>query len=779
MKKFVLCSVFMLLAIVANAQSYTTISGTVKDLKTGKTISNVTVAFKNVRKGTHTDANGHFQLQVPTKTKTVQFSKIGYETVVKNIASLSSSEPFIIFLQKEVIALDEVQIDARKQGMKPAVLAVGKLPIKDIDAPVTTNSVDQRLLLQRGVDDLGTAVKSATGVRPINRYGGFQTFRIRGFNNFVLLLDGVRDERHNISTSAPSTNLANVARIEVLKGPASVLYGHSALGGIINIVRKKPTLHDTGNFTISYGSYKSYTMSAGFGGSISPELRYRTDFGLTRSQGWRDYGVATNNGSFALTYTPSSKDRLDFYLQVNDDQYDTDTGIPMDDDGSLVPGLDPKTRYNDPQDYLKHKRYDAQLKYTHEFSETSKLTNLLSYASDDIDYLSTEFLVLNATKDAIKRDFPFYFNHQTKTLQNQLDYSFQATTGSIKHQLLLGNSLSFLDRKTFRGKVIGPGTFTTISVQNPVLNQGHIEAVDDKVDVKEEFVSGFYLQDAISFSEHFKAMIGLRYDIFDGTYYRDELNKDRVVLTSGTRTTIPSTAFTYRAGVVYQPIPDALSFFASYSNYFKPSRRVAPNGVVFDPEKGYQIEGGVKYQKNQRFSATLSTYYLLKNNIVERTSVNDYQQIGEADSKGVELDIETQPVPGFYLKAGYAFVDAKVRSYNPQLQRVAPGNSLRFAPKHSANFWANYEFQSRALHGIGLGFGGNYVSSNFTNSSNTFTLPAYTTLDGTIYYQAKRVRIGVNINNLANTLYYTDAIYDRQFFVGQGRNFRISLAYKL
>lgn len=92
---------------------------------------------------------------------------------------------------------------------------------------------------QRNVFDIGDAVKSVTGVRPINRYGGFQTFRIRGFNNFVMLVDGVRDERHNISTSAPSTNLANVERIEVLKGPAGVLYGHSALGGIINIVRKK------------------------------------------------------------------------------------------------------------------------------------------------------------------------------------------------------------------------------------------------------------------------------------------------------------------------------------------------------------------------------------------------------------------------------------------------------------------------------------------------------------------------------------------------------------
>lgn len=778
MKRLVLCSLFLLCVSFAIAQSNTTITGTVKDAKTGKVIPDVSIIINNLSKGTTTDVNGKYIITVPQDYEVLQFSKIGYEKLQKNVSNSTTNQPLIIFLKKQDISLEEVTINSNQKKLKQQVLNVGKLPVKDIDAPITTNSVDSKILQLRNVTDLGDAVKSATGVRPINRYGGFQTFRIRGFNNFVLLIDGVRDERHNISTSAPTTNLANVERIEVLKGPASVLYGHSALGGIINIVRKKPSYYDRGSLNVSYGSFDTYNMAVGFGGTISEKLRYRTDFGITRTNGWRDYGVGTNNGSITFEYKPSEKDTFEFYAQANNDQYDTDTGIPVDDDGSLVPVMDPETRYNDPQDYLKHKRFDFQLKYTHVFNDNLKLTNQLSYSDDDIDYLSTELLVFNSTKDSLTRDFPFYFNHQTKTLQNQFDVSYITNMGNIKHKIFFGNSISYLDRKTFRGNVIGPGTFTTITVQNPILNQGNIQPVDERVDVTNEIVSGFYVQDWLEFSKKFKALLGLRYDIFEGTYYRDIIDDDRNVITSGDKTNIPSNALTYRAGLVYQPIKNTLSLFGSYSNYFKPSRRITPDGTIFDPEEGYQIEGGFKFQKNHLFTATVSTYYMLKNNIVERTNVDDFQQIGEADSKGFEIDIESQLLKGLYLKTGYAFVDAKVRSYNEALQTTTTGNQLRFAPKNSANFWVNYDFQTPKLNGVGVGLGGNYVGSNYTDSSNTFELPAYTTLDGTLYYQAKKVRIGVNINNITDELYFTDAIFGRQFFVGQERNYKINIAYK-
>ena len=196
----------------------------------------------------------------------------------------------------------------------------------------------------------------------------------------------------------------------------------------------------------------------------------------------------------------------------------------------------------------------------------------------------------------------------------------------------------------------------------------------------------------------------------------------------------------------------------------------------FDPEQGYQIEGGVKFQQTDRLQVTVSPFYILKYNTVERNAVNEYNQIGEADSKGIEIDLEANPTRQWFIKAGYAYVDARVRAYDvDSLQATRAGNQLRFSPKHMANFWTSYELKN----GLGAGVGANYVGENFTNSNNSYELPAYFTLDATVFFNHKNLRIGLNVNNLLDELYFTDAIYDYQFFVGAGRNFKVSLRYKL
>ena len=220
------------------------------------------------------------------------------------------------------------------------------------------------------------------------------------------------------------------------------------------------------------------------------------------------------------------------------------------------------------------------------------------------------------------------------------------------------------------------------------------------------------------------------------------------------------------------------NLFASYSNYFKPSRTIAPNDEIFDPEKGYQAEVGVKWEKPNVISATFSGFYMLKNNIVERNTVDEFNQIGEADSKGVELDVEYTPIKGLYAKAGYAFVEAKVRSFDTDaLQATRAGNKLQFAPDHLANAWVSYEFQNKNLKNFGVGTGFNYTGENYTDSANTFKLPDYYTWDATLFYKLKNVRIALNINNITDQFYYTDAIFGNQFFPGLERNYKISLGY--
>lgn len=671
--------------------------------------------------------------------------------------------------------LSEVTVSGAHRN---AFSGINKIDVPLRDMPLTTSAVSARTIEQRGIDDLQEAMKNTTGVRANNTYGGFQHFTIRGFSNFVLMVDGVRDERHNISTSAPNTNLANVESVEVLKGPASVLFGHSALGGIINIARKRPSADFKADFSVAYGSFNTRRIRAGAGGPINDKLRYRIDFGMSDTDGYRHSGSNTNNGYLALEYTPTERDVFYLTIGANKDIYDTDTGLPMLEGSRLAPGMDRGTRYNDPADFLKHTRYDYQLKYVHRFNSGLTLSDQLSYYDDNIDYFSTEELSFNTTLDSLNRSFPFYFNHLTKPLQNQLELTYEFDTKGISHKLLAGYSLSLLDRKTYNGDVFGPGKNATVAVRNPILNQGYIDFKDTYYRATMENVHGIYVQDWIKISEKLKGLIGLRYDIFRGTYYTDQVDTDRHVTSQGPESKISKSALTYRAGLVYQPV-EVLSVYGSYSTYFKPARRVAPNGETFDPETGYQGEVGSRLEMSAKWTANLAFYYMRKNNQLEALPGGIYKRIGSAESKGFEAEVNGSLARGLDVTAGYTFSKAKYLPFDGAELNPVAGKQVAFAPANMVNVWLNYEVQNGAWKGASLGAGVNYMDETFTNSTNTFVMPAYTVADLALGYRIGRVGIRLNINNLFNEWYYANAIYANQFSPGTTRNFLVSLRYSL
>lgn len=671
--------------------------------------------------------------------------------------------------------LSAVTISTTQRASFTGINKIG-VPVRDI--PLTTSAVSAHTLEQRGIDDLGDAMKNTTGVRANNTYGGFQHFTVRGFNNFVLLVDGVRDERHNISTSAPSTNLANIERIEVLKGPASVLFGHSALGGIINLVRKRPTREQRADFSATYGSFNTRRMRAGAGGPLSGTLSYRVDVGFSETDGYRQSGVNTNNAYLALEYTPTARDNFYFTVGANKDKYDTDAGIPMLEGGRLAPGLDVNTRYNDPADFLKNTRYDFQLRYTHQFSEAWQLSDQLSYSDDNIDYFSTEELRFNEALDSLTRSSPLYFNHLTRPLQNQLELTYTTKTGGIEHKLLVGYSLSILDRKTYNGNIFGAGLHTTVAVQDPVLNQGDLDYYRTQYRATQERVHGFYAQEWVRLSEKVKGLIGVRYDIFRGTYFTNKVDRADHVTDKGIKTNIPSSAFTYRAGLVYQPA-EMWSVYGSYSTYFKPSRRVAPNGETFDPEDGYQAEVGTRLELGNTWALNGAVYYMRKNNQVESVPGGVYKRVGSADSKGYELEFQGSPLAGLDVNAGYTFTIAKYRPFAGDNVNPVAGRTVALAPRHMANVWVNYQLQRTVLRGLSAGIGANYMSDTYANSNNTYVLPAYTVTDAAIGYQIGRVGLRLNVNNVVNKRYFANVIITNQFYPGITRNYLLTLKYAL
>ncbi len=679
--------------------------------------------------------------------------------------------PFMGYTQR-ADTLSEVIISANKKMEE--MKSINKIDVDLKDLPVTIHSIDKKLIEQKGAIALEDAMKNVTGVRTRNTYGGFQHFHLRGMEQFVLLIDGVRDERHNISQSAPSTNLAAVEGIDVLKGPSSVLFGHSALGGIINVRRKQPTSIFKADFLASYGSYNTRTIFAGAGGAITDKLTFRTDFGVGQSAGFRGLGSNYTNGYFTLKYKPHQKHTIQLSVQANDDVYSTDTGIPVQQDGTLVNGMNPLTRYNDPQDYLKNKRIDVQLRYEYKISNNWSISNIASYFVDDINYFSTEELTFNATKDSLVRSFPFYFNHQTKPFQNQLDLNGTYKIGKLENKFVLGYSFNMLDRKTYRGTISGAGKNAIISVVNPVLNQGAMSIADTRYQARMETAHGIFAQNWFNISEKLKALIAARVDLFQGDYFTDLVDKDRNITSKGAVSKLNIINPTYRAGLVYEPIKN-LSIYSSYNTYFKPTRNVAPNGDMFDPETGYQGELGLRYAYKDFISVNVAAFTLARTNILQTFPGGVFKNIGTGTSKGFEVDIQANLTPEFSIIAGYSKANTRIeKNKDDAFENPNVGKRLPFAPEHLAHSWMSYELNNSLLKGLGIGAGANYTSDNFTNAENTYKLAAYTLLDAALWYKFSKYELRFNLNNITDQFYYRDAIFANQFFPGMNRNFLLT-----
>ncbi|CAG5075003.1 Metal-pseudopaline receptor CntO [Dyadobacter sp. CECT 9623] len=293
-----------------------------------------------------------------------------------------------------------------------------------------------------------------------------------------------------------------------------------------------------------------------------------------------------------------------------------------------------------------------------------------------------------------------------------------------------------------------------------------------------ENVHGIYVQDFIRFSDKLKGLAGLRYDIFSGTYYTDKVDDKRNITGHGAESTISKSALTYRLGLVYQPIVP-MSIYGSFSTYFKPSRRVAPNGETFDPETGYQGEVGSRLELSKKWAANLAFYYMRKNNQLEALAGGIYKRIGSAESKGFELEVNGTLMPGLELNAGYTFSNAKILPFSSGETNAAAGKTVAFAPKNLFNAWINYEVQNGAMKGLSLSAGANYMDETFTNSSNSYVLPAYTVFDAALGYRVGRIGMRLNVNNLLNERYFANAIFANQVSPGATRSFLVTVRYSI
>ncbi|SUB88821.1 Virulence-associated outer membrane protein Vir-90 [Porphyromonas macacae] len=571
--------------------------------------------------------------------------------------------------------------------------------------PISVSSINIDQLKLRGIFDVNEAVRFIPGANIRTTYGGFDQLSIRGFDYAPIMVDGIRDERSTIN-SYPLSDLSDVASIEVLKGPASVLQGHSAVGGALNITRRAPSAEDHFATRIALGSFRKRQATMSLGGKLYKPINYFASINFSEGDGWRN----TGNKRFKTYGAIGSRwERSELQIRggYSRDFYGTEIGLPPTLNetvyhkdgkeylapGQVQPGIDPANRYNNESDFMYNTNWNISAKYTYQIIPAGmRLTEHLSYNNDDINYFGTEelsyrtsenpiypYYVMRKNKkifidmDSVQLTFPLRFSHMASTVQNQLSLDGVFHTATVKHNYAAGYAFSFMRRTSFSGynlgvDVQGPGLYSVISVHEP-HSMGYMKTRFSVAKPTRTYSHGFYLQDVMEFSEKFQALAALRYDHYH--YERSETEaidgkrkfKDPA---SSKYEKTDSQAFTYRLGAVYSPVKQ-VSVYTSLANFYEPYRTffnekniyINSNGEQFFPEKGkeifkpksgYQIELGTRIQINRIFSTQLAGFYIKQNNITKVLGEVEEKVNGKILKKSVIGQVSTIDSKGFELE---------------------------------------------------------------------------------------------------------------------------------
>jgi iron complex outermembrane recepter protein len=662
----------------------------------------------------------------------------------------------------------EIEIIATGEGENndyfvPDVSSATRSNTPILDTPQSVQVVPQEVLQDQQITRLDEAVRNVSGVT----FGGTDLgrnlqFSIRGFDEAPILRNGFRQFGADVVTET-----ANLERVEVLKGPASVLYGEIEPGGLINLVTKKPTTEPVYQFETQFGNRNFISPSLDISGSLTKDgdVLYRLNALYRSSDDIQD--VEQNIERFyispVVTWQIGDRTNLNFELEYLNEDRPPSFGLPaIGDEIANVP-LDRIT--NEPDDVGEEEYISAGYDLEHRFNDQWKLRNAFRFTQQNA---------------LLETAFPFEIDEETVTVtrfwavqpQEGESYSLQTSTegkfatGKIDHEVLFGLDLN-LTEDNFNDLIrLDQETPLELDLFNPVYGTSPRPDFDTLPLISDRETEtrrlGIFAQDQISFTDNFFLLGGLRYDTVK-QIVTDNLEQTEVSNTND--------ALIPRVGVVYKPLKP-VSLYASYSQSFAPNPETTVDGEALDPESGEGWEIGVKSEllKGKLFT-TLAYFNITKQNVATEDPNDPFSFVatGEQQSQGIELDVTGEILPGWKVIASYAYIDAEVTEDN----LIEVGNRLNNAPENSASFWTTYEIPRGDLQGLGLGVGFNFVGERQGDLDNSFKLDSYFLTNTAVFYERNNWRAALNFKNLFDVDYIAGASPVRERGNDRGEPFTV------
>lgn len=832
MKRIIALFIVLVGNITANfAQSIAGLRGKVTDEQHAPLVG-VSIAIEGTSFGTTTDRNGFYRLErVPEGKQTIIFSYMGFKTVVKVIDfqpnAGRSDDPHMhydIVLQEDDIALQEVEVIGRKENSyKNTVSFVGTKTATALkDVPQAIGYVTKELILDQGASTVNDVVKNISGV---NQYTTYNDFSIRGFRttgnrNSGNMINGMR-----MQTSLwKQSSLANIERVEVIKGPASVLFGNASPGGIINRVTKKPLMESQNIISATVGSFNTIKTYGDFTAPLNKaqSLLYRLNLGYETTDSFRDLQGSENLiVAPSFSFLPNEKTRLNIDLVYQKMNGKVDRGQTIFGDADLYSV--PITRsLSASNDFLKETTMNVTLGLTHKFTDnfsfnatylnSSYTENLQEHNQANSYYMQESGKANTGDQSKILMQALLrnrYFRNNS--FNNYFNYNFK--TGIAKHTLLLGYDYFQTDllpgssQLTAGGYLLANGKTTTtynpanisnyllntdgtpltnvavFDLSNPMVGNGmkdigkYIFAPSSLTPYR-QYSHGVYLQEQLEISI-VKILLGLRKEFFtDYLNYKTEKESK-----------IEQQAFLPRIGLIISASPNINVYSTWVKGFEVQSASIQSDperyGGPFDPIYSELYEIGMKTDWfNRRLSATISVFDILQKNTLydaPQTGKPDWKtQIGEERSRGLEIDVAGQIFPNWSVVANYAYTDARIT-------KTATNSEKDFdmqrpsTPRHAGNIWTKYIITRGMFKDLGAGVGYNFVTERYGQvgrRTNTTVYPAYGLVNAVLYYKVNNIQLQLNVNNIFDKIHWVGGYDKLRSFPGAPRNVNASVTYK-
>ncbi|NKM66758.1 TonB-dependent siderophore receptor [Rhizobium laguerreae] len=678
-------------------------------------------------------------------------------------ANATALEPIVIQGAASDSKTDRTSVTAKNSA------GATKISTPLVETPRSISVTTEKEIEQRGAQTVIEAVRYSAGVT--TGTSGFDPrfdqIYIRGYNATTVgdYRDGLRQPYINYGTFR--TEPYQLQRVEVIKGPVSVLYGSGSPGGLVNKISKLPTEEPIREVGISYGTEDRVQGMFDFGGPISEDnedFLYRI-VGVAR-RGDTNFDIADDRYLLAPSFTwrPDEGTSFTVYGLAQADETDSNVGAITTSDGRIL-----DIRASDPDyDYQKVKQQQVGYQFEHEFDNGLTFGQNLRYSHLD---LRARYLGVSSWTGTVAHRGTNAIRDEMNVFQvdNQLEAKFD--TGPLAHTMLFGLDYTNLQSSFGYGAGAADPAFD-FDIANPTYGVSgatpDYNVLASDADMRQV---GIYVMDQIEVG-NWRFNLGGRQTWVNQT--RD------ATLPTVSSEEVDKNAFSVQAGALYL-FDNGIAPFVSYATSFDPVTNRSATNTILPPTKGEQYEVGVKYQPpGSDILLSAVAYHIVEQN---KPRLADpltfaYDSQGEVTGKGIELEARAAIADGLDIIAAYTYNDSEVTGGNNV------GNTPAITPTHIASLWANYTFQeSNPFNGLSVGAGVRYIGETWTDVANTSKNPATFYVDASASYDFGAVdkkyeglTAAFNIRNIADE---RETVCEEGFcYLGQGRNMTGTLKYR-